>query len=140
MSLAENWKHNSKIIFKCVNSAVRPSFKVIFIPVNSARDPLKTKTLSLAENWKHNSKIIFKCVNSAVRPNFKVIFISVNNARDPLKTKMLSLGNAKRASQTQPNSPQMLKWKYYTFGLFKIYLFCWNWKLFAKSNIDKCKS
>ena len=42
--------------------------------MNSARDPLKTKTLSLAENWKHNSKIIFKCVNSAVKLSFKVIF------------------------------------------------------------------
>ena len=70
---------------------MRLSFKVIFIPVNSTRDPLKTKTLSLAENWKHNSKIIFKCVNSAVRPSFKVIFIPVNNARDSLKTKTPSL-------------------------------------------------
>ena len=36
----ENWKHYSKMIFKCVNSAMRPIFneKVKFVgPVNSAR-------------------------------------------------------------------------------------------------------
>ena len=27
----ENWKHCSKIIFKCVNSAVRPNFKAKFV-------------------------------------------------------------------------------------------------------------
>ena len=37
----ENWKHCSKIIFKCVNSAVRPIFniflnKVVVGPVNNA--------------------------------------------------------------------------------------------------------
>ena len=28
---AENWKYYSKIIFKCVNSTIRPSFKVFFL-------------------------------------------------------------------------------------------------------------
>ena len=28
---AENWKHYNKIIFKCVNNIVRPSFKVFFV-------------------------------------------------------------------------------------------------------------
>ena len=27
----ENWKHCNKIIFKCVNSTIRPSFKVFFL-------------------------------------------------------------------------------------------------------------
>ena len=46
---AENWKHCSKIIFKCVNIAMRPIFNENFVekkkrfvgPVNSVRDPLK---------------------------------------------------------------------------------------------------
>ena len=29
--ITKNWKHCSKIIFKCVNSTVRPSFKVVFV-------------------------------------------------------------------------------------------------------------
>ena len=44
---AENWKHCNKIIFKCVNNAVRFIFifflnKVLVGPVNSARDPLNS--------------------------------------------------------------------------------------------------
>ena len=46
---AENWKNCNKIIFKRVNSIVRPSFKVFFCcvnkvhagPVNNTRDPLE---------------------------------------------------------------------------------------------------
>ena len=44
----ENWKHCSEIIFKCVNSAVRPIFNESFAEkkkfvalVNSAQDPLE---------------------------------------------------------------------------------------------------
>ena len=45
--IAENWKHCNKIIFKCVNNAVRFIFifflnKVLVGPVNSARDPLNS--------------------------------------------------------------------------------------------------
>ena len=42
---AENLKQYSKIIFKCVNSVVEPSFNLTFVeillvgPVNSTRDP-----------------------------------------------------------------------------------------------------
>ena len=45
---AENWKHCSKIIFKCVNSVMGPIFNESFVekkkfvgPVHSARDPLE---------------------------------------------------------------------------------------------------
>ena len=47
---AENWKNCNKIIFKCVNSTVRPSFKVFFCccvskvhagPMNNTRDQLE---------------------------------------------------------------------------------------------------
>ena len=49
----ENWKHYSKIIFKCVNSTVRPIFNEVLLKknrfvslMNSAWDPLKKhKTL-----------------------------------------------------------------------------------------------
>ena len=57
----KNWKYYSKIIFKCVNSTMGPSFKVVFMkkkkkkkvhasPLNSALDPLKTLD---AQNSKH---------------------------------------------------------------------------------------
>ena len=42
----ENWKYYNKIIFKCVNSAVGPSFKVILPnsvlvgPMNNTQNPL----------------------------------------------------------------------------------------------------
>ena len=35
--IAENWKHYSKIIFKCVNSVVGPSFKVDFAKIYTCR-------------------------------------------------------------------------------------------------------
>ena len=33
-------------------------------------------------------------------------------------------------------------WRYFctTWALFEISLFCWNWKLFSKNTVDKCKS
>ena len=35
--ITENWKHCSKIIFKCVSSTVRPNFKVAFVKKNTYR-------------------------------------------------------------------------------------------------------
>ena len=68
----ENWKHCNKIIFKCVNSTIRPSFKVFFFnkvfsgPVNSIRNSLKKHNLTFEnvkcssqkkkKNMKHNHK------------------------------------------------------------------------------------
>ena len=33
----KNWKHCSKIIFKCVNSAVGPSFEIVFAEESTCR-------------------------------------------------------------------------------------------------------
>ena len=33
----ENWKHCSKIIFKCVNSVVGPSFNLTFIEIRTCK-------------------------------------------------------------------------------------------------------
>ena len=53
----ENWKHYSKIMFKCVNSVVRPSFKFFLLKkvlaslVNNVWDPLFfSKTQERMEN------------------------------------------------------------------------------------------
>ena len=35
--IAENWKYCNKIIVKCVNSTVRPSFKVVFTEKSTCR-------------------------------------------------------------------------------------------------------
>ena len=61
----ENWKHCSKIIFKCMNSTVGLSFKVVFAekvltgPVNSARDPVK----NVGHNWKIISALSKRSLN-----------------------------------------------------------------------------
>ena len=54
----ENWKHYSKIIFKCVNSTIGSSFKVFFFffflnkvltdPMNSTHDPLEKHNFALS--------------------------------------------------------------------------------------------
>ena len=52
--ITENWKHYSKIIFKFVNNAMKPSFKVAFTKrilaglMNSAWDPQK----NARNSWK----------------------------------------------------------------------------------------
>ena len=51
--IAENWKHYSKIIFKCVNSAVEPSFKIVFAKKSICGSRKQyTRSTKNAERWK----------------------------------------------------------------------------------------
>ena len=69
----------------------------------------------------------------------------MNSARDPLENKP----QPQDASQTKKKRKgkrktldvgKFISTQTGTKGLFEIHLFCWNWKFFAESTIDKSKN
>ena len=119
----ENWKHCSKIIFKCVNNIVWPIFneKLLKSEVCGSYEPYTDHWC--AQNVKNHGSTV---VNSTQQ--WWTVTLSLKLKRVPTKKKK----NAKRETQTWIQT--------HIKGLFGFHLFCWNWKFFAESTVNKGKS